>query len=116
MGLFWGAPLIAREIEEGTHRIAWNQSVTRTRWTFIKLGLVGLAAIATAGLLTLMVTWWTSPIDAASLAGDPRQPQPEGTAYTSPLTASRRPGLTRSSSMHGAWPRSATQRSLSRSA
>jgi hypothetical protein len=70
MGLFWGAPLIAREFETGTHRIAWNQSVTRTRWTFVKLGLVGLGAIATAGLLSLMVTWWASPIDrAASLAG-----------------------------------------------
>ena len=70
MGLFWGAPLIAREFEAGTHRIAWNQSVTRTRWTFDKLGLVGLAAVATAGLLSLMVTWWASPIDhAASLAG-----------------------------------------------
>ncbi len=70
MGLFWGAPLIAREFEAGTHRIAWNQSVTRTRWAFVKLGLVGLAAAATAGLLSLMVTWWASPIDhAASLAG-----------------------------------------------
>jgi hypothetical protein len=70
MGLFWGAPLIAREVETGTHRIAWNQSVTRTRWTLVKLGLVGLAAVATAGLLSLMVTWWASPIDhAASLAG-----------------------------------------------
>jgi hypothetical protein len=73
MGLFWGAPLIAREIEAGTHRIAWNQSVTRTRWTFVKLALVGLAAIATAGLLSLMVTWWASPIDAASLAGGAAQ-------------------------------------------
>jgi hypothetical protein len=70
MGLFWGAPLIAREVETGTHRIAWNQSVTRTRWTLVKLGLVGLAAVATAGLLSLMVTWWAGPIDhAASLAG-----------------------------------------------
>jgi len=70
IGLFWGAPLIAREVETGTHRIAWNQSVTSTRWTLAKLGLVGLAAVATAGLLSLMVTWWASPIDhAASLAG-----------------------------------------------
>jgi len=73
IGLFWGAPLIAREIEAGTHRIAWNQSVTRTRWTLVKLGLVGLAAIATAALLSLMVTWWASPIDAASLAGGAAQ-------------------------------------------
>jgi hypothetical protein len=73
MGLFWGTPLIAREIGEGTHRIAWNQSITRTRWTIVKLGLVGLAAIATAGLFSLMVTWWASPIDAASLAGGSAQ-------------------------------------------
>jgi hypothetical protein len=73
IGLFWGAPLIARELEDGTHRIAWNQSVTRTRWTIVKLGLVGLGAIATAGLLSLMVTWWASPIDAASLAGGSAQ-------------------------------------------
>jgi hypothetical protein len=70
MGLFWGAPLIAREFEAGTYPIAWTQSVTRLRWTLVKLGLVGLVAVATAGLLSLMVTWWASPIDhAASLAG-----------------------------------------------
>jgi hypothetical protein len=66
MGIFWGAPLVAREVETGTHRIAWNQSVTRTRWTFVKLGLVGLAAVATAGLLSLILTWWASPIDRAA--------------------------------------------------
>jgi hypothetical protein len=67
MGLFWGAPLIAREVETGTHRIAWNQSVTRTRWALVKLGLVGLAAVATAGLLSLMITWWAGPINHAAL-------------------------------------------------
>jgi ABC-type transport system involved in multi-copper enzyme maturation permease subunit len=65
MGTFWGAPLIARELEAGTHRLAWNQSVTRTRWSLLKLGLIGLAAVGTAGLLTLMITWWAGPIDHA---------------------------------------------------
>jgi hypothetical protein len=82
MGLFWGAPLIAREVEDGTHRIAWNQSVTRTRWTIVKLGLVGLAAIATAGLLGLIVTWWASPIDAASLVGGSAQAAGSGSHIT----------------------------------
>src|SRR5215472_17388844 len=65
IGIFWGAPLIARELETSTHRLAWNQSVSRTRWTVMKLGLVGLAAVATAGLLSLMISWWASPIDSA---------------------------------------------------
>jgi hypothetical protein len=65
IGLFWGAPLVTREIEAGTFRLAWNQSVTRTRWLAVKLGLIGLAAMATAGLLSLMATWWASPIDRA---------------------------------------------------
>jgi ABC-type transport system involved in multi-copper enzyme maturation permease subunit len=65
IGIFWGAPLITREIEAGTFRLAWNQSVTRTRWAAVKLSLVGLAAMATAGLFSLMITWWASPIDRA---------------------------------------------------
>ncbi|MFD3730354.1 hypothetical protein [Streptomyces sp. NPDC058632] len=31
IGTFWGAPLITREPETGTQRLAWNQSITRTR-------------------------------------------------------------------------------------
>lgn len=66
IGLFWGAPLIAREVESGTFRLAWNQSVTRRRWVATKLGLVGLASMAAAGLLSLMVSWWASPLYRAA--------------------------------------------------
>jgi ABC-type transport system involved in multi-copper enzyme maturation permease subunit len=66
IGLFWGAPLIARELEAGTHRLVWNQSITRTRWLAVKLGLTGLAAMTAAGLGSLAVTWWSSPIDKAA--------------------------------------------------
>jgi hypothetical protein len=65
IGIFWGAPLVTRELEAGTFRLAWSQSVTRTRWMAAKLALIGFAAMATAGLLSLMVTWWASPIDQA---------------------------------------------------
>jgi hypothetical protein len=61
IGIFWGAPLITRELESGTFRLAWNQSVTRNRWLAVKLGLIGLAAMTTAGLLSLMTGWWASP-------------------------------------------------------
>jgi ABC-type transport system involved in multi-copper enzyme maturation permease subunit len=66
IGVFWGAPLIARELEAGTHRLVWNQSITRTRWLAVKLGLTGLAAMTAAGLGSLAVTWWSSPIDKAA--------------------------------------------------
>jgi ABC-type transport system involved in multi-copper enzyme maturation permease subunit len=64
VGAFWGAPLVARELEAGTYRLAWNQDVTRTRWMAVKLGLVGLATIATAGLISLLFSWWAAPINA----------------------------------------------------
>ncbi|MGH3201525.1 MAG: hypothetical protein ACRDOA_05765 [Streptosporangiaceae bacterium] len=67
IGMFWGAPLIAREFETGTFRLAWTQDVAPTRWLAIKLGMVGLASVAAAGLLSIMVTWWSSPIDKALL-------------------------------------------------
>jgi hypothetical protein len=67
IGAFWGAPLISRELEHGTHRLAWTQSVTRSRWLAVKLGLVGLASVAATGLLSLMVTWWSSPIDHTNM-------------------------------------------------
>jgi ABC-type transport system involved in multi-copper enzyme maturation permease subunit len=63
IGIFWGAPLIARELEAGTQQIAWNQTVTRTRWLAVKLTGVGIASIATAGLLSYLLTWWAGPLD-----------------------------------------------------
>jgi ABC-type transport system involved in multi-copper enzyme maturation permease subunit len=63
IGLFWGAPLVAREFEEGTHRLVWNQSVTRTRWLAVKLALIGVTALVVTGLFSLLLTWSTSRFD-----------------------------------------------------
>jgi hypothetical protein len=63
IGAFWGAPLLTREVEAGTHRLVWNQSVTRTRWLAVKVGLIGLASAVAAGLFSLMLTWWANPLD-----------------------------------------------------
>jgi hypothetical protein len=65
IGLFWGAPLIARELETGTAALAWSQSVTRTRWLAVKLAVGGLAAMAVAEALALMHDWWEAPINQA---------------------------------------------------
>ena len=63
VGIFWGAPLVARELETGTYRLVWTQGVTRERWLAVRLSMIGLASVALAGLLSLMVTWWSSPLD-----------------------------------------------------
>ncbi len=65
IGAFWGAPMVARELESGTHRLVWNQSVTRTRWLATKLGVTALAAATVVGVLTLSVSWWSQPVDGA---------------------------------------------------
>jgi hypothetical protein len=65
IGIFWGAPLIARELETRTFALAWNQSITRTRWLVVKLTLTGLAAMAVTEALSLMYVWWAHPIGKA---------------------------------------------------
>ncbi len=63
LGLFWGAPLIARELESGTAALAWNQSVSRRRWLAVKLAVVGTAGLVTGGLAGLVLTWAAAPLD-----------------------------------------------------
>jgi hypothetical protein len=67
IGMFWGAPLIAREFETGTFRPAWTQGVTRVRWLAAKFGIAGVAAVAAGELFSLMVNWWSSPIHKAQM-------------------------------------------------
>src|SRR3954452_15060128 len=59
IGAFWGAPLMTRELEAGTHQLVWNQSVTRTRWLAVKIAVIGLASAVGAALLSVMLTWWS---------------------------------------------------------
>jgi hypothetical protein len=64
IGAFWGAPMVARELEAGTHRLVWNQSLTRTQWLAAKLaGALGAAVLA--ALISFAVMWWSRPIDTA---------------------------------------------------
>jgi hypothetical protein len=66
LGIFWGAPLVARELESGTYRMVFSQSVSRGRWLLVKLAVGGGAAALGAGLLSLVLTEWAQPIDEAS--------------------------------------------------
>jgi len=60
IGAFWGVPIVAGELESGTHRMVWTQSVTRTRWLAVKVALIGVAGMVVTGVLSLMLGAWSS--------------------------------------------------------
>jgi hypothetical protein len=62
-GLFVGAPLLARELEHGTHRFAWTQGVTRGRWLLSKTALLAAATVAAGVIASALVMWWRGPFD-----------------------------------------------------
>jgi hypothetical protein len=63
IALFVGAPLLARELEHGTYRLAWTQGVTRRRWLLSQTLLLALATAAGALVLSAIVMWWRHPFD-----------------------------------------------------
>lgn len=66
IGVFVGAPLVSRELERGTFRLAWTQSVTRTRWLAVKFAAVALIAVVFGVVMAAMLTWWRQPFDVIS--------------------------------------------------
>ena len=58
--------LATHHLLSGTAALAWNQSVTRTRWLAVKLTAGVLAAMAVTEGLSLMQAWWAAPIGRAA--------------------------------------------------
>jgi hypothetical protein len=65
-GMFIGAPLLAREFEQGTHEVVWTQGITRRKWLFIKLAILGSATIAMAGILAVAGQEWSTAVPDGS--------------------------------------------------
>ncbi|MDE3085163.1 MAG: transporter [Acidobacteriota bacterium] len=63
-GLFWGAPLLAKELEDGTHNLVWTQSVPRRRWFTSTVGWALAAAALWGGAMAALVSWWRYPENA----------------------------------------------------
>jgi hypothetical protein len=84
IGIFWGAPLVTRELEERTDRLVWNQSVTRGKWLAVKLTVIGVFTALATGLFSLLLTWSASRYDQvigerfAALSFDSRNIVPIG--------------------------------------
>jgi hypothetical protein len=62
VGLFFGAPLVAREVEHGTHRLVWTQGISRRRWAWTKFGIIGAVTAVFAVVYAMGVSWWYSPL------------------------------------------------------
>jgi hypothetical protein len=60
--VFWAAPLVSREYEAGTHRLAWTQSVSPLRWITTKVILVFGVLTAAALAISLLAMWALSPL------------------------------------------------------
>lgn len=58
VGLFWGVPLLTREYERGTERLAWTQSVPRMRWLAVKFAVLAAGVAVTGLVLGLAVNGW----------------------------------------------------------
>jgi len=61
IGAFAGAPLLARELENGTFRYAWTQGIGRVRWTIAKLALVGAVVTGVAAAFSAVFAWFFQP-------------------------------------------------------
>jgi hypothetical protein len=63
IGVLVGGSLIARELEYGTWRLAWSQTVPRARWLSVKLALVTAGLIVLGAAMTAVITWYRAPMD-----------------------------------------------------
>lgn len=66
LGVLFGAPMVAREVSGHTNRLAWTQTVSRTRWFSVNWAVTGLSALALVALLTWFESWWYSHVGFGS--------------------------------------------------
>jgi hypothetical protein len=62
IGVALAAPILL-DLEGGTYRLAWTQSITRWRWIATRFSLAVVTALAAAGLLAVLFTWYRRPLD-----------------------------------------------------
>ncbi|MFB9477252.1 hypothetical protein ACFFR3_47825 [Nonomuraea salmonea] len=66
--LIWGAPLVAREFEAGTHKLAWTQSVSRGRWLLAVVAVAAAGAVAANAVLAGMLGWFLPEVGGEVMA------------------------------------------------
>jgi hypothetical protein len=69
-GVALAAPFVL-ELERGTHRLAWTQSITRRRWVVTKLALAVGSTLVAAAVLLAIYLWWRAPLVRITAAWRP---------------------------------------------
>jgi ABC-type transport system involved in multi-copper enzyme maturation permease subunit len=64
IGLFWGAGLVGRELENGTAALVWTQTVSKRHWLRAKLVTLFVASAVSGAAVSALVTWWSSTRNA----------------------------------------------------
>lgn len=62
VGVFIGAPLVSRELEQRTCRYSWTQGVSRMRWLSTKVVLLGAVVLLLSTICTAVHMWWFEPV------------------------------------------------------
>lgn len=60
IGVLLAAPLTS-QLEHGTYRLDWTQSITRGRWLAAKLGLAIATGLVISAAFVALITWWRAP-------------------------------------------------------
>ncbi|MGW7071590.1 hypothetical protein ACWGII_22470 [Streptomyces sp. NPDC054855] len=61
IGLFVAGPMIGRDLETGTYKLAWTQSVSPVRWLAVRLSLCATAVAVAVTLLAAGQRWaWST--------------------------------------------------------
>ncbi|MFI5616984.1 transporter [Streptomyces sp. NPDC051567] len=62
IGVFWGAPLIGRELETGTFRLTLTQGIGVRDWFVARFGLAALFTTLASAVVAALVAWWWAPV------------------------------------------------------
>lgn len=57
LGLVVGAPMVGRELEQGTYRFIWGQSISRRRWLTARVAVALTQVVLAVAVLHTIVNW-----------------------------------------------------------
>ena len=74
VGVFLGAPLVARELESGTYRFTFSQATSRTRYLVAAIAMLGVFVAVGGVVLGFLIAGWAHPFEVAGVGESMWQP------------------------------------------